>query len=58
MIPIAPNAIRQYIEDQNAVVASHSKQRMNLHLGHSRGIPDPQLGATTTAMGGVTKQTP
>ena len=43
---------------QNAMVASHSNQGTHLHLGHSRGSPDAHLGATTTAEGGATRQTP
>ena len=58
VIPIAPNATRQDIGDQNAMVASHSNQGMHLHLGHSRGSPDVHLGNTATAVGGVTKQMP
>ena len=61
---IAPNMTRQDTGDQNAVVASHSNQGMHLHqgmhpqLGHTRGSPDAHLGTTTTAQGGVAKQTP
>ena len=58
VIPIVPNATRWDIRDQNAVMASHSNQGVHLHLGHSRGSPDAHLGTTTTAMGGVTRQTP
>ena len=64
VIPIAPNVTRWHTGDQNAVVASHSKQGMHLHqgmhpqLGHSMGSPDTHLGTTITAMGRVAKQTP
>ena len=58
MIPIAPNATRWDIGDQNAMVASHSNQGMHLHLSHSRGSPDAHLWTTITAVGGVTKQMP
>ena len=64
VIPIAPNVTRQDTGDQNAMVASHSNQRMHLHqgmhpqLGHSMGSADAHLGTTITAMGGVAKQTP
>ena len=58
VVPIVPNATRWGTGDQNAIVASHSNQGMHLHLGHSRGSPDANLGTTTTAMGRVTKQIP
>ena len=58
MIPILPNVTRWNIGDQNVMVASHSNQGMNLHLGHSRGSPDAHLGTTTTAMDRATRQTP
>ena len=52
-IPIAPNATRQDTGDQNAVVASHSNQRMHLcqemhpQLGHSMGPDTPGRGGKT-----------
>ena len=58
MIPIAPNATKWDIGDQNAMVASHFNQGMHLHLGHSRGSPDAHLGTTTPAKGRATRQTP
>ena len=57
MIPIAPNVTRWDTGNQNAMVASHSTHGMHLHLGHNKGSPDAHLGTTTTAMGGITKQT-
>ena len=62
--PIAPSATRLDTGDQNAMVASHSNQRMHLcqgmhpQLGHSMGSSDAYLGATTGTLAGVVKLMP
>ena len=62
-IPITPNVTRLDTGGQNALVASHLNQGMHLHqgvhpqLGYSMGSPDAHLGATTTTLAGVLKQT-
>ena len=55
VISIVPNVTKWDILDPNSMVASHSNQGMYLHLGHSRGSPDANLGTTTTAKGRTTR---